>query len=333
MNFLYDVGLPQHDGHQWQKHVSQKDFTYLITELVTLYGFLLLYCILLLLCIWIQSVNTVTFEGFAWLIRRVVDWMIGFIKNPCSLSLMSLSLMLRPTVAGPCQRSLSRVLVPWDLRPYFTLSELRLPFRRLLRLAGSRWRYSTPPPHGWLSLMNWTNSFITSGRTKYKSPCLTVPLLFCFSLFNRCRGNVLTEQLPSSGLFSSYSLLLARVLGEPLASNWLPLWIHYSGFQASCHNTIWRFLCTQIFSRVSLVPISSKWSKQIRDHSWVMVCASWVAPSVVLHGVLDTRIHGLWLLGRNYEAWKRTKRNSAACLYSWGQTERKYGVARGVLLK
>jgi hypothetical protein len=28
----------------------------------------------------------------------------------------------------PCQRSLSRVRVPWDLRPYFTLSDLRLPF-------------------------------------------------------------------------------------------------------------------------------------------------------------------------------------------------------------
>jgi hypothetical protein len=50
--------------------------------------------------------------------------------------------------AGPWQRSLSRVRVPWDLRPYFTVSHLRLPFRRLLRLAGSRWRYSTPPPHG-----------------------------------------------------------------------------------------------------------------------------------------------------------------------------------------
>jgi hypothetical protein len=30
--------------------------------------------------------------------------------------------------AGSCQRSLSRVLVPWDLRPYFAVSELRLPF-------------------------------------------------------------------------------------------------------------------------------------------------------------------------------------------------------------
>jgi hypothetical protein len=29
---------------------------------------------------------------------------------------------------GPCQRSLSRVRVPWDLRPYFTVSHLRLTF-------------------------------------------------------------------------------------------------------------------------------------------------------------------------------------------------------------
>jgi hypothetical protein len=30
--------------------------------------------------------------------------------------------------AGPCQRSLFRVRVPWDSRPYFTVSDLRLPF-------------------------------------------------------------------------------------------------------------------------------------------------------------------------------------------------------------
>jgi hypothetical protein len=32
--------------------------------------------------------------------------------------------------------------------PYFTVSDLRLPFCCLLRLAGLRWRYSTPLPHG-----------------------------------------------------------------------------------------------------------------------------------------------------------------------------------------
>jgi hypothetical protein len=28
----------------------------------------------------------------------------------------------------PCQLSLFRVRVPWDLRPYFTVSDMRLPF-------------------------------------------------------------------------------------------------------------------------------------------------------------------------------------------------------------
>jgi hypothetical protein len=30
--------------------------------------------------------------------------------------------------AGSCQRSLSRIRVAWDSRPYFTVSDLRLPF-------------------------------------------------------------------------------------------------------------------------------------------------------------------------------------------------------------
>jgi hypothetical protein len=41
--------------------------------------------------------------------------------------------------AGPCRRSLSS-------RDHILLSQIRdFPFRRLLRLAGSRWRYSIPP--------------------------------------------------------------------------------------------------------------------------------------------------------------------------------------------
>jgi hypothetical protein len=40
--------------------------------------------------------------------------------------------------AGPCQRSLSHVRVPWDLRPNFTVSDLRLPF--------------SSPPHGLVDL-------------------------------------------------------------------------------------------------------------------------------------------------------------------------------------
>jgi hypothetical protein len=76
--------------------------------------------------------------------------------------------------AGPRQHSHSQVRVLLDLRPHFTVSDSRLPqpvgpvpriyirqeqggpvippgtglpFRRLLRLIGLRWRYSTPPPH------------------------------------------------------------------------------------------------------------------------------------------------------------------------------------------
>jgi hypothetical protein len=53
--------------------------------------------------------------------------------------------------AGPRQRSHFRVRDPWDSWAYFTVSDSRLPFRRLLRLGGLRWRYSTPPPRGSLS--------------------------------------------------------------------------------------------------------------------------------------------------------------------------------------
>jgi hypothetical protein len=56
--------------------------------------------------------------------------------------------------AGPRRRRYSRIRVPWDSRTYFTVSDSRLRFRRLLRFAWLRWRYSIPPPHGigWLFL-------------------------------------------------------------------------------------------------------------------------------------------------------------------------------------
>jgi hypothetical protein len=43
---------------------------------------------------------------------------------------------------------------------------------------------------------------------------------------------MLIELLPKNGLFRVYSLQQERVFGEPLTSNGLPLWLHYSGFQA-----------------------------------------------------------------------------------------------------
>jgi hypothetical protein len=56
------------------------------------------------------------------------------------------------------------------------------------------------------SRMNLADFCIISRRTDYKSPCHTIRLLFGFSVFIRCSGNLLTEPLPSNGLFRVYSL-------------------------------------------------------------------------------------------------------------------------------
>jgi hypothetical protein len=66
---------------------------------------------------------------------------------------------------GPRQHSRSRVRAPLDSWRYFIISDLRLPFRRLLRLAGSRWRYSNPPPHGLRASHLSGTHHIDSGRT------------------------------------------------------------------------------------------------------------------------------------------------------------------------
>jgi hypothetical protein len=48
---------------------------------------------------------------------------------------------------------------------HILLSQIRdLPFRRLLRLAGSRWRYSTQPPYGFYHYIAISFSYITSSR-------------------------------------------------------------------------------------------------------------------------------------------------------------------------
>jgi hypothetical protein len=100
--------------------------------------------------------------------------------------------------AGPRQRGHSRVRVPRDSWPYFTLSDSRLPqpgrpgrriyipheqggpvippstgfpFRRLLRLAGLWWKYSNPPQH--IPLITPLHG------PPQKTPFPTVPLFSC----------------------------------------------------------------------------------------------------------------------------------------------------------
>jgi hypothetical protein len=139
------------------------------------------------------------------------------------LTLLSLSLMLRPTVSRPVYLGIKhpsgtydqifitvgklrvcwcgalsltrgrvcllRLLLalasavilgsePLGTRDHILLSQIwDFPFRRLLRLAGSRWRYSTPPPHGYqLTLLNWTLIYNHFARTEEKTPFPTVPL-------------------------------------------------------------------------------------------------------------------------------------------------------------
>jgi hypothetical protein len=93
--------------------------------------------------------------------------------------------------AGPCQRSLSRVRVPWELRPYFTVSYLRLPF----------------------SSLNWTSALYNlrsdlAENTCHVSECVFIGLLSSTgqgaghikNTFHSCR--ILLCALYSNGLFT-----------------------------------------------------------------------------------------------------------------------------------
>jgi hypothetical protein len=57
-------------------------------------------------------------------------------------------------------------------RDHSLLSQIRdFPLRRLPRLAGLGWRYSTPPPHG-ITAQQFTVSLITSRHGPQKTPFL-----------------------------------------------------------------------------------------------------------------------------------------------------------------
>jgi hypothetical protein len=113
-------------------------------------------------------------------------------------------------------------------RGHILLSQIRdFPFRRLLRLTRSRWRYSTPPPHGDTERSQLNSFFITTlhgsfrkhslcivGKPCLQHRCIATKLHDC-CLRIRCRWNVFTESLPSNE-----RLFL----------------IHYSGFRASRHS-------------------------------------------------------------------------------------------------
>jgi hypothetical protein len=76
----------------------------------------------------------------------------GFVDVGLSLCRDDGSVVYNFFAAGPRQYCHFRVRLPWDSRPYLMSQIPDFPFRRLLRLARLRWRYSTPPPHGTLCL-------------------------------------------------------------------------------------------------------------------------------------------------------------------------------------
>jgi hypothetical protein len=80
------------------------------------------------------------------------------------------------------------------------LSQIRdFPFRRLLRLAGLRWRYSNPPPHGRLTC----TPDVGSRRTEDRSPPFKV-LSICLQslpIGYRLNGSLLPREQSISGRY------------------------------------------------------------------------------------------------------------------------------------
>jgi hypothetical protein len=101
--------------------------------------------------------------------------------------------------AAPCQRSLSRVLVPWDLRTYFTVSDLRLPFsspptaRRVTVEVFYPASTRVAPPALALEFINEV-PFIT---TREPNRDHRIQGFHCCFSWMRCLGNV-HEPLPSN---------------------------------------------------------------------------------------------------------------------------------------
>jgi hypothetical protein len=107
------------------------------------------------------------------------------------------------------------------------LSQFRdFPFRRLLRLAGSRWRYSSPPPHG--------------GNSDSAGGIIIKPQ------HGPHRNNRFQNFL--------YCCVRKRCYGNSFASNGRIHLFHNSGFQPSCHNNIRLVLIKIVYDTATVRP-------------------------------------------------------------------------------
>jgi hypothetical protein len=97
----------------------------------------------------------------------------------------------KPEGRGP------RIYIPQEQGGPVIPPETGFPFRRLLRLPGLRWLYSTPPPHGTLNYSCFNcpsyNPFARPSR-KHRFQ----QYLYCH-VHILCRRNVSTESSPRSG--------------------------------------------------------------------------------------------------------------------------------------
>jgi hypothetical protein len=117
--------------------------------------------------------------------------------------------------AGPCQRSLSRVLVPWDLRPYFTVSDLRLDSQLLRNFCYkhsaqtslktlSRLLLTWPLTRKWFTdmlLRNWLHNPVVPpllGADDIEN--IVSSIVACWTVF--------TELLPGNALIKSVTIFI-----------------------------------------------------------------------------------------------------------------------------
>jgi hypothetical protein len=128
--------------------------------------------------------------------------------------------------------------IPMGLATIFYSLRFESSLSCLLRLAGLRWTYSTPPLHGISSLRINYMPLHDPVRTADRTPCLTIPLLFCISVSTViccCGSNVYLATVQQQTCIR-WQRNTRNMFSQPLPSNGHLLWLYYSGFQATCHN-------------------------------------------------------------------------------------------------
>jgi hypothetical protein len=118
----------------------------------------------------------------------------------------------------PCQRSLSRVRVPWDLRLYFTVSDLRLPFSSPPTTRRFTVEVFGPASTRVSNVCIWTGQLNclqdnSSARTTSK-----IPFFYCCVLV-RFFGNVFSKLFLINVFHNAVVLLLLACMLRTLPSN------------------------------------------------------------------------------------------------------------------